>query len=392
MEAILSKYHDKLVRQGLCEKDAPLLGGLDADIVWNRHGAETTVLEEVIRGLNINSILFSRPAEPYRSILNWLAREAATGDCAIHPQDCEMRTFLHDIPVASLFEAGEIVKHLKKRKSVVVPDGGIVSFGTVSPEQAFITFSSVCFSSYVKFFTDYYYAVRRGEAVDSARAEIAARALSDYRSFMESYHATPSRKGPFRESAETVDAIIEAGRMTVESRMVDSFFGNISYRLGNTIFISQTGSSLDELEGHIDPCPIDGSSTAAITASSEFSAHKSVYHLTDKRSILHGHPKFCVIISMMCDRDDCPSRGRCHTACREKRFINDIPIVPGEVGTGPTGLCNTLPPSLTGRGSIVWGHGLFTTGALDFQDAFENLIGVERMCFDAYQESIRNVS
>jgi ribulose-5-phosphate 4-epimerase/fuculose-1-phosphate aldolase len=176
--------------------------------------------------------------------------------------------------------------------------------------------------------------------------------------------------------------------MTVESRMVDSFFGNISYRLGDTIFISQTGSSLDELEGHIDPCPVDGTSTTAITASSEFSAHKSVYNLTGRLAILHGHPKFCVILSMMCDREECPGRGTCHTACKEKRYIDDIPIVPGEVGTGPTGLCNTLPPSLTGRGSIVWGHGLFTTGAHDFRDAFASLIDVERKCLDAYQQRL----
>ena len=59
--------------------------------------------------------------------------------------------------------------------------------------------------------------------------------------------------------------------------MVDSYFGNISYRDGNTIYISQTGSSLDDLAGCIDPCPVDGSTCAAITASSEYSAHRDIY-------------------------------------------------------------------------------------------------------------------
>ena len=70
-----------------------------------------------------------------------------------------------------------------------------------------------------------------------------------------------------------------------------------------------------------------------------------------------------------------------------------IPIVPGEVGTGPFGLCNTLPPALTattgdakghGRGAIVYGHGLFTLGAVDFRDAFQALMDVEHFCRAEY--------
>jgi ribulose-5-phosphate 4-epimerase/fuculose-1-phosphate aldolase len=64
------------------------------------------------------------------------------------------------------------------------------------------------------------------------------------------------------------------GRYTVEKGYVDSFFGNISYFDGRTIFISQTASSLDELEGHLDPVLLDGSSTAGISASSELPAHR----------------------------------------------------------------------------------------------------------------------
>jgi len=54
--------------------------------------------------------------------------------------------------------------------------------------------------------------------------------------------------------------------------------------------------------------------------------------------------------------------------------------VGGEVGIGPHGLCNTLPPAMEGRrGVIVYGHGLFTVGRDDFNEAFTNLLAVERM-------------
>jgi len=123
-----------------------------------------------------------------------------------------------------------------------------------------------------------------------------------------------------------------------------------------------------------------------VTASSEYSAHKEIYLRGGSRAILHGHPKFSVIMSMLCDKKDCENRGQCHIKCTRERFINDIPVVPGEVGTGRYGLCNTLPPAVTGRrGAIVYGHGLFTTGQHDFHEAFSRLLDIELMCIDEYE-------
>ncbi len=385
MIRLLEKYAAKLEAHGLCDPGEPILGGLDAELVWSRHGPETEVLGEVVRGLNINSILFARPAEPYFSIMNRLA----AGHDVIGPEDCETRTFLHDIPVASSFNAGAILPLLRKRKSALVPGKGIVTFGTVSPEQAFVTFSSVCFSLFVKFFRDCRYTLMRGAPLAGQDSRLARSALDSYGSFMEAIDYAPVSRGPFTNSMEVIPAMAEAGRMTVLSRMVDSFFGNISCRFGDTIYMSQTGSSLDELEGYIDPCPLDGSSTAAVTASSELGAHRGVYLRAPCRAILHGHPRFCVIMSMICDEEGCEFRGSCHTRCNRKRYAGGVPIVPGEVGTGPRGIITTLPPAMEGIGAIVWGHGLFTTGRIDFTDAFASLIRIEKACFDSYRAAIR---
>jgi hypothetical protein len=117
----------------------------------------------------------------------------------------------------------------------------------------------------------------------------------------------------------------------------------------------------------------------------EFTAHRQIVVNTGMKAILHGHPKFSVILSMDCPKEDCDLRGQCHIKCREPRFVADIPIVPGEVGTGPRGLCNTLPPAIQGRrGAIVYGHGLFTVAEDDFNIAFANLLDVERTCREIY--------
>ncbi len=379
MKKLVDKYARKLVAAGLAETDAPLIGGLDAELVWNRPDPACAELEKVFAGLNINSLLFALPAEPYRSIITYLARH---NPGAIQPSDCESRTMMHDLPVVPRFEADVIIQALKQRKSVIIPGHGVVTWGTVSPEQAFIFFSSLCFACFVKFFSDYLTDYRAGKLSAEQRAviELAIPLLDEMPDT-----SPPLMKAPFNNEEEVYRAVIEAGRVTVEHHLVDSFFGNVSYRYGDTLYITQTGSSLDELEGCIDPCPLDGSSCAGITASSELTAHRQIVVNTGMNAVLHGHPKFSVILSMACDKENCDLMGQCHIRCREPRFVEDIPIVPGEVGTGPYGLCNTLPPAMQGRrGVIVYGHGLFTVAQDDFNVAFSNLLDIERRCRNLY--------
>lgn len=392
MEALLNKYAGKLTAQGLCDAGSPLLGGIDAEFVWNRDDAAIPMLAEITRGLNINSILYAAPAEPYASLLNFLAEHDGGAEC-IRPEDSETRTFLHDIPLVREFSAPAVTAALKKRKGAVIPGRGIVTWGTVSPEQAFVTFSSICFASFVKFFSDAAVEARRGGLDPNTMRRIVS-TIAAYDNYVSGALAGVHLfRGPFEARGDAIGAIIQAGRRTVECRLVDSFFGNISYRLGGVIYVSQTGSSLDELAGCIDPCPVDNSSCAGITASSEFSAHREIYSRTAMSAILHGHPKFSVIMSMLCDKKDtCANRGSCHKSCAERRFVCGVPIVPGEVGTGPYGLCNTLPPAIAGRrGAIVYGHGLFTTGERDFTDAFQSMVDIELMCVKEYRKIIETL-
>ncbi len=382
MLELVRKYARKLVAAGLAEE--PLIGGLDAELVWNREDDACDELRKVFDGLNINALLFSKPAEPYFSIIEYLA---STNEDAIYPNDCETRTFLHDLPVVKDFEASLIIEALKKRKSVIVPGHGIVTWGTVSPEQAFIFYSSVCFACFVKFFYDYLEDHRARTTSDEQRRvfKIAMEKLDDIPDV-----PPELANGPLADEESVYRAMSEVGRKTVEYHLVDSFFGNLSFRYMDTLYISQTTSSLDELEGCIDPSPLDGSSCAGITASSELTAHREVMLRTGMDAILHGHPKFSVIMSMDCLKQDCELDGQCHVRCPEDRFIVDgqlgrIPIVPGEVGTGPRGLCNTLPPAMKGHaGVIVYGHGLFTVSKGDFNKAFANMLAIEKTCRKTY--------
>ena len=397
MEQLVKIFAQRLIKAGLADEDgrsAPLVAGLDDELTWNRPAPETRVLAPLFDRLNINSLVFFRPAAPFDSLMGYLAKEALdSGDPTIQPRDCETRTFLHDLPVVDRFDTDSLAQALTRRKSVIIMprneddfDGpAILAHGNVSPEQGFVVTSSLCFACFVKFFTDYLEALERQIPCPEM-----TRVFNGVRTLAEQAAPQPPRltPGPLDTEDSVYRAVIQAGKATVDLGLVDSYFGNISFCFDQTLYISQTGSSLDHLTGCIDPVPLDGSTSAGLTASSELSAHLEAIKRTGCEAILHGHPRFSVILSMICppdQRDQCPDRDHCHIRCPEKRFVGEIPIVPGEVGTGPTGLCNTLPAAFEhSHGVIVFGHGLFTRGKTDFTRAFQRLIAIEEDCKARY--------
>jgi ribulose-5-phosphate 4-epimerase/fuculose-1-phosphate aldolase len=391
MKKLIGKYVTKIINQGLSEPGSITFLCLDAEITSNRPLSEIDPgLLRVFDLMHINSLLYAEPAEPYKSILSYYSTHEADH---LLPTDCETRTFLHDIPLVTDRSAEKISTVLSKRKAALVGSRGIVSYGTVSPEQAFVSLSSVCFSIFVKFFTDVLFHLedhacgKKPKNADllAAYNKIAAKTATSF----PPCDSLPS--APPRNESDVLQQIIATGKELVSRRLVDSYFGNISYVFHDTIYISQTGSSLDELETCIDAVPLDGSSSAGITASSELSAHISIFKKTGKRAIVHGHPPFTVIMSMSCRREGC-DLSTCYRSCREKRAVSGVPVVSGEIGTGPTGLVTTVPEALEGAQSvIVFGHGIFSVSDNSFRRAFELIQTIEEACIGEYFTKIQGL-
>ena len=326
------------------------------------------------------------PAEPYRTMVDFLSSQ---GDI-VTLKDNETRLFLHDLPVIRKFSAPQIVAQLKRRKAVIIAGHGIVTYGTVSPEQTFVVYSAVLFSCFVKFFADF--------LEHALNKTVSDEEMAAFKKVIKTLPPFPQiditfKKAPFTCENDVYEAVSEVGKSVVNYGFVDSVMGNISYLRNGVLYISQTGSFLDELEGCIDPCPVDNSSCTGITASSELPAHMLIVTGSANRAVLHGHPKFSVIMSLICDRKDCEFDGQCHIKCPDPRFVKDIPIVPGETGTGPNALCNTVPKALKDhRGVIVYGHGVFTAGRDDFNEPFNNMIDIEKMCRAEYFDKLKKAN
>jgi ribulose-5-phosphate 4-epimerase/fuculose-1-phosphate aldolase len=371
----IDSFLRKLLAHGLVSNPAEAqLYALDDEIYTNRD----TVPDEVISlfdALNISSLIIARP-EPLRwAIISELLRSQAD---IISPSDSESLTFIHDIPVVRSFQAGRVAWALSRRKGCIVEGLGIITTGAVSLEQAFIAFSSICFATFVKYFSDVLNGLT-GHAPRPSAEEIAACRgyLSSISLKAEGINLSPQT--PMGEMG-IISAMDAAGKAMVSAGLVDSFFGNISLKEGLLIYISQTGSSLDELQGRIDCTTMDGSSTCEITSSSELCAHVRIYELTSTRVIIHGHPRFSVIMSMMGGPLDFD----------QKRHVGGVPVVAGEVGAGARGLMHTLPEAMmAGHAAIVAGHGTFACSDTSFREAFERLAAVEQMCLGMYRTALK---
>ena len=101
------------------------------------------------------------------------------------------------------------------------------------------------------------------------------------------------REGPWEE-------IAQFGKKIVSSGLTSSRFGNISILRDGRIFITATGSMLDELDSStvIDvdlkqPCEDDK------MASIETCVHRAIYLGTGNTAIIHTHSPYAVALSML---------------------------------------------------------------------------------------------
>lgn len=374
------KYTEKMIADRSALAGQIAFAAQDDVMVSSGNPTLADLATGILSRLNCLALTAAVPSLPFA---DFLLQRANPDQHEIVPRDTETRTFLHDIPILRRSELGAdpaetIAEILGNRKGVIVEGIGIIANGALTVEQAFINWSSVFHSTYIKYLEDILESGFRfpfeKDAFENFRREhlplLSAAGLL-------------FRQGPFSDRTTILDEIAAVGRYTVQRGLVDSFFGNISYSNGDLLYISQTASSLDELPGCIDPVPFENSSTVGITASSELVAHRSIFETTGCRAILHGHPRFAVVMSMLCEEQNSCSIKDCWRDCSKVRYLGGTPVVAGEIGAG--GIAKNVPPviGVPGR-AIVYGHGVFSIGMNNFGEAFQALVDVENWCRDEY--------
>ncbi|MDT8420289.1 MAG: class II aldolase/adducin family protein [Desulfuromonadales bacterium] len=379
MKRQLEKYAGKLIADGVADASRMAVLAKDDRILEVGCPEVLRLGRAVLERLNVVSLVVAAPSLPLVDVLFGRLSPQAS---AIVPLDTETRTFLHDIPVVrrdqfSVEQPDRLVELLGQRKGVLVEGVGIMTTGSVTVELGYINYCSIYHALFIKILLDFL----QGKPPTLKEIE------SLHPLWKRLQTPIPELIDDLREvrldaHEDILSAMELAGRRTVELQLVDSFFGNISCRKGARQYISQTGASLDELSGCIDIVADDNSSTAGITASSELIAHRAIYQQTGCVTILHGHPKFSVILSLLCEETDCRIED-CWRECQRVRYFCGTPIVAGEVGAG--GIAKKVPPVIGKTGTaIVYGHGVFATGTRDFAGPLGALIRLENDCRREY--------
>jgi len=384
MREEIARYAARLIADRSAEPDGFAFLAQDDRLIATGDPGLARLGERVLSRLSCVGLLAARPSLPFP--MN-LVRRASPGESRIEPRDTETRTFLHDIPFLRRQELGSdpapaLARILSARKGVIAEGIGVLAVGPLTVEQAYIHYTSVFHAVFVKYLQDL--------LAEGFRLPGEAEGFAD---FSEGWLRPPTceglsfRPGPLSDPGEILEEIAGVGRHAVERGLVDSYFGNLSCFAGGVIYISQTAASLDSLRGCIDPVPLSATSTAGITASSELPAHRRIYETSRARTILHGHPRFSVVMSLFCEESSCPVRD-CWKDCDRVRFLADTPIVAGEIGAG--GLAKRVPPVVATHGeAIVYGHGVFTTGERDFAEPFQAMVDVENRCREEYFRRLR---
>jgi len=338
----------------------------------------TFIAQQVLQRLDCAAVIV---AEPYYPFPNFLLRRTPPELSCLIPHDSESKVSLHDIPLVRKGKCqsdllDSICSALKKRKGVIVEGIGMISHSSLTIEQAYISWSSLLHATTIKFFEDL---LSMGPKLTEEHDFIAS-----YKTMQLTPLTIPDTISDNRVPVlptEILAVISLAGKSTVQLGLVDSFFGNISYATKDTLYISQTSARLDQLARQIDTIPFDGSSTAGITASSELPAHHAIIKATGCRAVLHGHPRFPVVMSFFTTSSN----------YKGIDLVGEFPVVDGEGGTG--GLAETLPRAFCLTGSkavVVRGHGVFAISCSGFREALTALIGVEEQCRSIYFSMLRN--
>ena len=161
------------------------------------------------------------------------------------------------------------------------------------------------------------------------------------------------------------------GKKLVERGLVESHFGNMSVRTGSRMLITKSGCTLDEItENSVVEVDIDKPSDSI--ASTESPVHRAIYKNTGALAVIHAHPPFAVIESLLGYDMIIPPDAE------GQYILHEIPVVRGGFGTEELA-DNTWGALKDHKGIIVFAHGTFAAGKT-IEEAYVVTALIEHSC------------
>jgi L-fuculose-phosphate aldolase len=176
----------------------------------------------------------------------------------------------------------------------------------------------------------------------------------------------------------TVEMIREVGRDLFLRGLISSHAGNISLRMGRTIYITRRGSMLGRLkESDLVGVDIERADSRVLMASSEVEVHRAIYLRTSALSVVHAHPPYATLLSLLEDEIvPVDSEG--------SYIFKKIPVVSVEKTIGSQEASVVISEALQEyRIVMMRGHGSFARGEM-LEEAYMLTSSLEAAAFYAY--------
>lgn len=158
---------------------------------------------------------------------------------------------------------------------------------------------------------------------------------------------------------------IEVGKMLFQSRLVDGASGNISFREGDKILITKSGTNLDSLSKDsfvelYNP-----------QASRDRLVHAKIYEKTNYNAVIHCHGVFNVVLSLKKDKI-------LPLDLEGKLYLGELKVVSAEFGSAE--YAEEIAEVIKEKGvAIARAHGIYSAGK-DLVEAFNKACYTEHSC------------
>jgi L-fuculose-phosphate aldolase len=176
----------------------------------------------------------------------------------------------------------------------------------------------------------------------------------------------------------TLRAFQTIGADIFQRGLISSHAGNLSIRAGNRILLTRRGSMLGHLaEKDIVELPLDGDDSQVLMASSEVVVHKAIYKNTSALAVVHAHPPYATLLSMIQDEIiPVDSEG--------SYLFKKIPVVSTETTIGSREASVVISDYLREYKLVMLrGHGSFARGDM-LEEAYLLTSSLEASAFFVY--------
>lgn len=160
--------------------------------------------------------------------------------------------------------------------------------------------------------------------------------------------------------------------------LISSHAGNLSIRHGDKVIITRKGSMLGRLAPE-DLVEVDlhNPGPDLARASTEFIVHRAIYNCTDTKAVVHAHPPYSVLLSILFDEViPVDSEGQ--------YYFDKIPVVSAKERIGSEESASVVSAALQNfRIALLRGHGSFARGET-LEEAYMITTSLEASAFYVY--------